>query len=132
MTHPAEREHATKLAGPLASMLDAVARDLHFNEPLHMHDAYEQTTCRYCLLRAGRALGGVAQHLDGAGSHTIEVREDGWTLQHSLACRAAGTLFDCPVNEACNKLMGMPAAPGRYEVEVDENGELLVGDEVAA
>jgi hypothetical protein len=61
--------------------------------------------------------------------HIIDLRDDGWTIQHS-ACRLDGRLFDCPVNRAAFKLNGPPAAPGRYRCYVDDDGWLVIGEAV--
>lgn len=64
--------------------------------------------------------------------HLIEVRPDGWTIQHSMECRIAGQLFDCPFNRAALRLDGPPAAPGRYVVRLDEpTGDLFIAEEVS-
>jgi hypothetical protein len=39
--------------------------------------------------------------VDDNEPHLIELRDDGWTIQHPLACRSGGrSLFDCEVNRA--------------------------------
>ncbi|WFF07226.1 DUF6085 family protein [Micromonospora sp. WMMD1076] len=72
---------------------------------------------------------------DAASSekHIIEIRPDGWTIQHPLSCRP--NLFDCPVNRAGEAEMASlkcpPAPPGRYECFVNDLGDrFLLGDRV--
>lgn len=60
--------------------------------------------------------------------HVIELRADDFTLQHSLGCRLAGTLFDCPVHDAARALSSpheLGVELGRYVV-VLERGELQI------
>jgi len=65
--------------------------------------------------------------------HLIEIRPDGWTIQHSMDCRIAGQLFDCPFTRAALRLDGPPAAPGRYVVHLDEaTRDLVLAEAVAA
>lgn len=44
--------------------------------------------------------------------HVIEVRTDGFTLQHPLVCRPR--LFECSYNRAAERLDVPPCAPGLY------------------
>lgn len=55
--------------------------------------------------------------------HVIEFRADGWTLKHPLACRP--DLFACPLNQVAEEMSGPLAAPGRYEVELNDLGDRL-------
>lgn len=55
------RARAYKWAGPgVEKHVDAVAKSLHYNESLHMHDLSDPNddtgACAYCWLRAGRAV----------------------------------------------------------------------------
>ena len=62
--------------------------------------------------------------------HVLELRDDGWTLQHSLACRLSGALFDCPVNVAVSAHLadtGPPDDLGRFVVTLDAHGEPGLG-----
>ena len=59
------RAQAYKWAGPgNEAAVDAVVRDLHYNEPLEMHQLGQEGTqygaCSYCWLRAGRAVHALA------------------------------------------------------------------------
>ena len=58
------------------------------------------------LVEAARAL--------EARPHVLQVREDGWGLQHKLSCRPA--LTECMFHEWASTLEDMPAVPGTYEV----------------
>lgn len=73
--------------------------------------------------------------VDDDPRHIIDLRADGWTIMHPLACRPQ--LFECPVNRAAEKhLFGPPAELGRYECWADGRlddisaGEFLVGGRV--
>lgn len=61
MTRRDLRTHAYSMAGPgNERRVDAIARDLHYNESIHMHnladDNVQHGACEYCWLRAGRAV----------------------------------------------------------------------------
>lgn len=62
--------------------------------------------------------------------HIIDLREDGWTIQHPLSCRP--NLFDCIYNfaaaETRNELIRH--SRGRYHVGLDKDGWLAVGEKV--
>lgn len=62
--------------------------------------------------------------------HILDLRADGWTLQHPLTCRP--NLHDCAVNRlASEQLIAPPAPPGRYEVKASDLGDrLLILDRV--
>lgn len=61
--------------------------------------------------------------------HVIEIREDGWTIQHPLACRP--NLFDCPVNRAAGReLREPPGEFGRFECGLADDGNFIIGSEV--
>lgn len=62
------------------------------------------------------------------GPHVIELRADGWTIMHPLACRPH--LFDCPVNRAAERDLTEPAPPGnlgRYECWTAEVDRFHIG-----
>lgn len=63
--------------------------------------------------------------------HIIELTDTGWTLQHSLACRLEGELFDCPINKAVQDWMAdlgkAPAARGRWYVTLNNPGDSWMG-----
>jgi len=63
--------------------------------------------------------------IDDQPFHVIEVTDTGWTLKHPLDCRDG--LFECPTNEAAERLDGPPCAPGRYKVTLDK-GLLIIGE----
>lgn len=58
--------------------------------------------------------------------HVIDLRDDGWTIKHPLTCRP--NLFDCPANTAARNLAESPAVPGRYVCDVDDSGQLVIGE----
>jgi hypothetical protein len=63
--------------------------------------------------------------------HLIELRVDGWTIQHPGACRP--NLFACPVNRVAQVDIPrpQPAALGVFEVELNDDGDrLVVGERV--
>ncbi|MEU8264936.1 DUF6085 family protein [Micromonospora sp. NPDC048999] len=74
----------------------------------------------------------VIRAADAASSepHVIEIRADGWTIQHPLSCRPR--LFECPVNRAAEATLDGPPAPvGHYECGVNDIGDrFLLGDQV--
>lgn len=58
----------------------------------------------------------------GDASHLVEFREDGWTLQHPLACRP--NLFACPVNRVAEQdLRQPPGVLGVFECGVNDLGD---------
>jgi Family of unknown function (DUF6085) len=68
--------------------------------------------------------------------HLIEFSADGWIIQHSMACRLNGHLFDCPVNRAAavGAFANWPDDPnviGRYRCTLDDDGRLVIGEAVA-
>jgi Family of unknown function (DUF6085) len=67
----------------------------------------------------------------GDTRHIIELRVDGFTIQHPLACRP--NLFDCPVNQAARRDLDSPPGPGpgRYYCDLAD-GWLAIGDPVDA
>lgn len=78
------------------------------------------------ILSALPALG--YRKVDDNAKHIIEIRHDGWTIQHPLRCRP--NLFECPYNQAAGWMADAPVDPGRYECELDQYGLLEVGREV--
>lgn len=63
----AERAHAYKMGGAgRESFVDALAKQLHHNESLHLHTlpGDEGEACKYCYLRAGRAVGALVPATD--------------------------------------------------------------------
>lgn len=59
--------------------------------------------------------------------HVVDLRTDGWTVQHPLACRP--NLFACPVNRAAERdLTERPSqAPGQYVCALNADGLLEIG-----
>ena len=76
-----------------------------------------------------RELEGYRQALAQRG-HVAEFREDGWSLEHPVECRAIG-LIDCAVNLACGYEQTAPQL-GRFVVTVNEDGFLVLGERVLA
>lgn len=60
--------------------------------------------------------------------HVAEFREDGYALEHPLECRKAG-LLNCAVDKACGYEQAPPAL-GRFKVSIDDDGFLILGEEV--
>jgi hypothetical protein len=68
----------------------------------------------------------ICKAIDDQPFHTVDLREDGWTLKHPLDCRHE--LFACPYNRALGVLDGVPeSGPGVYRVDLDGH-HLLLGD----
>jgi hypothetical protein len=66
----------------------------------------------------------------GDDRHIIDLREDGWTIQHPLACRP--NLFACLVNKAAGEdLTGPPVEIGQFYCDVAD-GRLTILDRVPA
>lgn len=71
----------------------------------------------------------VLASLDAQPFHTVNLREDGWTLKHPLDCRPR--LFECEYNAATGALDGVPeSGPGVYRVSLNERGWLVIEDRV--
>jgi hypothetical protein len=69
------------------------------------------------------------------GEHVIELRANGWTIQHPLVCRQQpGGLFTCPVNRAAEvNFTQDDLDPGKYAVTAivdDEVAELVIGRKI--
>jgi hypothetical protein len=70
------------------------------------------------------------EQLEGAlyqHGHVVDVEETRFGLEHPVSCRAAG-LLNCPIDGALRALDGPPALPGRYPIELRDDGILVVGD----
>jgi hypothetical protein len=62
--------------------------------------------------------------------HVIHLREEGWEIQHALACR--DDMLGCPVHVACVQFADWDRSeipPGRYLITV-EGGLPYIGEEV--
>lgn len=75
---------------------------------------------------------------DSQPDHIINLIGDGlsdvsWVIQHSMACRLAGNLFDCPYNRAAvAESSGWPwPGPGRYQCTLGERGNLVIGEAIS-
>jgi hypothetical protein len=62
--------------------------------------------------------------IDDQPFHVLDVGEDGWTLKHPLDCR--DDLFNCPFNQAAERMRGPIAEVGQWRVELGEpDGDLF-------
>lgn len=67
--------------------------------------------------------------LDAQPFHTVNLREDGWTLKHPLDCR--DRLFECEYNDATGALDGVPeSGPGVYRVSLNDRRWLVIEERV--
>lgn len=62
--------------------------------------------------------------------HVIDIKPDGWTIKHPLACRPE--LFNCPVHNAAaaREFADPHPGPGRYGVSLSETGWIVIGEPV--
>lgn len=59
--------------------------------------------------------------------HFVTFDEKGWFVEHSIACRIAGTLGTCEYNDAVRKIADMPdCALGPYEPDSDLFGRWCI------
>ncbi|WFE47576.1 DUF6085 family protein [Verrucosispora sp. WMMD1129] len=80
----------------------------------------EMAAALAALADAGRLM-----PVDEETAHLIQLREDGWTIQHPLSCRP--TLFTCEMNQAAtHALTAPPATLGVFECGAD-NGRFVIG-----
>lgn len=77
----------------------------------------------------------LAGELDDDPRHVIELRADGWTIKHPLACRPA--LFDCPVSRAAGQDLTaqvvadrLQGVSGRFECDAGDFGDFQILDRV--
>lgn len=59
--------------------------------------------------------------------HIVDIERTRFGLEHPVECRQAG-LLNCPVDVALTAYSGPPRPPGRYPIELLENGELSFGE----
>lgn len=68
----------------------------------------------------------------GQTEHVISFTEDGWAIEHLVACRPDMT--SCGLHQAAMVARedwdGPPRPPGRYVVTLDVEGSLLIGEPV--
>lgn len=73
-----------------------------------------------------KALGNIGYALvRDDGWHYVTFDEDGWFIEHSVACRQAGTLGTCDFNRAIREIADEPDLDlfGRHRItEVDSEG----------
>jgi hypothetical protein len=63
--------------------------------------------------------------------HMIELRDDGWTLQHPLSCRP--DLFSCGFNMAAGDTLELGQHPnGRFYCTMDDHMTLVLQEEVSS
>jgi len=110
----------------MAARVDPLLRQAVADVELHI-DA--QATEIAALKDAREQIEGYRQALAQRG-HVAEFREDGWSLEHPVECRAIG-LIDCAVNLACGYEQTAPQL-GRFVVTVNEDGFLVLGERVLA
>lgn len=56
----------------------------------------------------------------------VEFTDLDFRILHPLRERIGGSLFDCPVNRACQEIIDDPPEPGRYRAWMDEGGILTL------
>ena len=122
---PLSAERALNLLR-MAARVDPLLRQAVADVELHI-DA--QATEIAALKDAREQIEGYRQALAQRG-HVAEFREDGWSLEHPVECRAIG-LIDCAVNLACGYEQTAPQL-GRFVVTVNEDGFLVLGERVLA
>lgn len=59
--------------------------------------------------------------------HLIQFGVTQWAIQHSMACRLSGRLFDCPFTAAAVRTALFDVPPGRYRCTIDDDGRLVIG-----
>lgn len=118
-----------ELAAPLATWLESwVGYDVPADGP-HAED-YRSALTIARAINTGTVIGqaGPDAYSD---HHIVDLREDGWTLQHPLSCRP--NLFDCPINKAAERdLIDPPAELGRFTCGLGDDGRFEIGDRIEA
>jgi hypothetical protein len=71
--------------------------------------------------RAEQRLAELGVHGD---KHLIKIGQNTWVVQHSLACRESGDLFECKYTKAAEGLV--LRAPGIYTFEIEDDGTAKV------
>jgi hypothetical protein len=98
----------------------------YYTDPwvFNLANAVERLTERVHYLEAERV-----RYLDQPTDdrHIIDFRNDGWTIQHPVRERLDGSLFDCDMSNWDGGDIGYR---GRYVLLFDEDGQLVIGDEV--
>ncbi|MDG4796890.1 DUF6085 family protein [Micromonospora sp. WMMD1082] len=80
----------------------------------------EMTAALAALAGAGRMM-----PVDAETAHLVELRAEGWTVQHPLSCRP--NLFACEVNRVAERgLTAVPDELGVFECRA-EDGVLVIG-----
>lgn len=120
MTPAEQRAAAESLIREMAAGIETMSIREHLAEQDQPYDKQDVAAIRQLI---DNALVVVARPDE---PHQVDIRPDGWTLQHPLYCQASGTLFTCPTNQAAITLTVAPAAPGRYSCYADEAGRLVL------
>lgn len=61
--------------------------------------------------------------------HVIEIREDGWAVEHPQSCRdSSRSLLDCPVTLGAQSLASPPRPNGRYYCQEHHRLGLIFGE----
>lgn len=112
----------TPYTDDLISELSEIIRADHWWECDHFDSSGDCAGDRARAVLDALAAAGRLAPADDDPRHIIDIRPDGWTIKHPLACRP--NLFECGVNRAAEQDLGQsdgpPVPPGRYEVDADE------------
>ena len=65
---------------------------------------------------------------DDEPNHYVTFNPDNWFIEHSMACRLAGTIGTCKWNEYVADIPQGVVAPGRYLIEDDDEESWLSRD----
>ncbi len=80
----------------------------------------EMAAALAALAGAGRMM-----PVDAETAHLVELRDEGWTVQHPMSCRP--NLFACEVNRAAERgLTAVPDSLGVFECRA-EDGRFVIG-----
>ena len=64
--------------------------------------------------------------------HVVELRDDGWSIEHPIGCRAHG-LLNCELHQKWTVVAPSFRHPlGRYQLLLDDEGVPMVGEEVGS
>jgi hypothetical protein len=71
------------------------------------------------LLTDANTIGAFDESELGAGTHVADVGENGYVIEHSLACRRSGLMTQCPfIGHMPDAIDEFDLAPGRYQLEI--------------
>jgi hypothetical protein len=91
--------------------------------PDEIQAIYAKTAITVGQLRSLEAMGYVV--IKDEPDHYVTFDEDGWFIEHSVACRAAGTLGTCDYNKAIRMVADEPDPDdfGRWRItDIDSEG----------